>query len=247
MTKVGRRGLLFSFDELNKAPYYCTTNVFILMGHKRYYVCDTYLGAYYMTPILTYLESHYGKKDYVIFNSHSHWDHIWGNSLFHNHLIVSHEKCRAFIQLEGEEEMKAHADSYAKEQVEIVLPNVTFSHNMVFEDDEVEFFYSPGHSEDSSSCYDRQEKILFVGDNVEAPLPSLSWHNMEQYILTLQDYLEMDVKDIVISHGPVINRSLIRDNIAYLFNLKRHNKLTFSEDDIMHKHHDNLKFLNHGD
>lgn len=245
ITNVGNRGLLFSFNELNKPPYNCITNVYTIIGKNKYFICDTYLGRYYMELITEYLESNYGKKDYIIFNSHSHWDHIWGNSQFNKHLIVSHQKCRELISLESDEEIKAHSSSFTREKINIVLPNLTFENKLIFEEDNVEFFYSPGHSEDSSSCYDKEDKTLFVGDNVEDPIPTcMCWSNVDRYILTLQHYLEIDAKRIVISHGPVTDNDLIRDNIDYICKIKRNENIDFNDDVIVNKHNKNLDFLN---
>ncbi|MCP4749092.1 MAG: MBL fold metallo-hydrolase [Desulfobacteraceae bacterium] len=245
ITQVGNRGVLFTFDELNQEPFNCSTNVYVIIGHEHFIVCDAYLGKYYMSLVKEYLTGNYGNKNYIVFNSHSHWDHIWGNSEFDGHLIISHTKCRDLIELYGEEEVKAHADNFAKDKIEIVLPNLTFENKKTLDEENIEFFHSPGHSEDSSSCFDKEDGTLFVGDNVDDPIPSfMSWNNLDKYIETLQKYLEIDAQRIVQSHGPVIDNSVVKLNAEYLAKLKSGEKIEFNQSDNKKTHRYNLSVLN---
>lgn len=55
-------------------------------------------------------------------------------------------------------------------KIRITLPNSTFTEKFMFEEEWVEFFYTPGDSEDLSSCYDYKERILFVENNIGDPI-----------------------------------------------------------------------------
>lgn len=242
--KVGNRGILFTFMELKKSSYDCVTNVYVINGRNNYFICDTYLGPYYMKNVKEYLETNYGKKDYIVFNSHSHWDHIWGNSEFKNCIIISHEVCRNFIIEYGKEELTANSNQFAKEYIDIVLPNITFDNKIIFNDEGIEFFYSPGHSEDSASCYDLIDNMLFVGDNVDDPIPScICWNELDRYKETLERYLVRGANIIVQSHGDIMDNEVIRSNIDYLVKLKSNEKINFSKEDILKKHLDNIEYL----
>ena len=79
------------------------------------------------------------------------------------------------------------------------------------------FFHTPGHTLDSSSCLDERDRVLFVGDNVESPIPYLNNVNFDQYIRTLKSYLELDWKYIIAGHDPLLETpDLIKQNIDYL-------------------------------
>ncbi len=220
---IGPRGLLFMYDELAKSEYNCITNIFVIIGRLKYFICDTYLGSSYMQEIKAYLEKRYGVKEYLIFNSHSHWDHIWGNSEFKDNIILSHKNCRELIQEHGEQELLDHFKDFAREEIEIVLPNLTFTDSIIFESEGIEFFYTPGHSVDSASCYDHKSKLLFVADNVDDPVPTyMDWDNLWIYRETLRDYLNRDLDYIVQSHGDELTIDIVKQNIEYLS--KRINK-----------------------
>jgi len=242
--KVSNRGLLFTFDELNIAPYNCKTNVYVIIGKNDYYICDTYLGPYFMKKIKHHLELNYGLKNYIVFNSHSHWDHIWGNCEFKESKIIAHEKCREFLLDSGLEDLELLKNQFAKEDIEIILPNITFSTVIKFEDDELEFFYSPGHSEDSASCFDHREKTLFVGDNIDDPIPSfMCWWNLAAYRETLKKYELFNAERVVQSHGPIISPDVILQNIEYLDILIKGDPIKFERIEVEEKHQNNIHFL----
>ena len=243
ITKVGKRGVLFTFNELNKPPFNCVTTVYVIVGNKNYIVCDTYLGDYYMQQIKKYLHKNYGAKNYIAFNSHSHWDHIWGNKTFENNKIIAHSLCKENIIIEGEESLINHQD-FIKEEVEIVLPNVIFNDSYSIPEEQVTFFYSPGHSNDSSSCFDKINDTLFVGDNIDDPFPSfMYWNNLSKYIETLQNYLSYNAQYIVQSHGPVTSNEVLKSGIEYLIKLKNNEEMSFKDPVQQHKHLNNLKSL----
>ncbi|MHA1577992.1 MAG: MBL fold metallo-hydrolase, partial [Candidatus Thorarchaeota archaeon] len=106
-------------------------------------------------------------------------------------------------------------------KIDLIPPNRTFQDTLRFEDDGVKFFHTPGHTLDSASCYDMVDKVLFVGDNVESPLPYLNHVNFDQYIRTLKSYLEFDWKLMIAGHDkPLKNSDLVKKNIDYLCNFR---------------------------
>ncbi|MHA1909995.1 MAG: MBL fold metallo-hydrolase [Candidatus Thorarchaeota archaeon] len=209
------RSLSVAFQD----PFYTTTH--LIFGEHRVYVCDTFLGPKSMDKISDIIfERGADDKPVVVFNSHADWDHIWGNCYFKDAMILGHENCRIRIQDEGESGLKKNG---MHKQGEVILtpPTVTFGNNYIFEDDEVEFFYSPGHTIDSASCYDHKEKVLFVGDNVESDVPYVNSLDIDTYISTLQGYIDRFWEYMVCGHDPVqSDDKLVRKNLEYLLLLK---------------------------
>ena len=209
--KVGNRGLLFSFED----PY--LTNVHVILGIDHVFVLDTFLGNDSMERVLSIIteQGHEGKQ-IIVFNSHADYDHYWGNGAFKDATIVGHEQCKTRILAEGEASLVKHAD-HQRGEIELIPPNRTFQETLRFEEEGVKFFHTPGHTLDSASCYDRVDKVLFVGDNVESPFPYLNHVNFDQYIRTLKSYLKVDWKYIVAGHDPLMKKpDLIKQNIDYL-------------------------------
>jgi glyoxylase-like metal-dependent hydrolase (beta-lactamase superfamily II) len=208
--RISDRGVIFPFND----PY--LTNVYVIDGRDQIIVCDTSLGSEPMSYVRSFTNSINPSKQIVVFNSHFHYDHIWGNCAFESYSIYSHERCYTKLKEENERALKEYSN-HKRGDVKLVLPNQIFSNRVIFEDGNIEFFYSPGHTDDSASCIDYVDKVLFVADNVESPIPFLYDLDIEQYIATLTNYLTIDWNTMIASHDPIMKDDLLlRDNIEYL-------------------------------
>ncbi|MCG3216898.1 MAG: MBL fold metallo-hydrolase [Candidatus Heimdallarchaeota archaeon] len=209
--KVGGRGFLFTFDD----PY--KTTMYVINGNKHIFICDTFLGPDPIADVLKYLEDNgVSGKPIIVFNSHYDYDHYWGNQCFENSMILAHELCKVKMEEEGENDLKEF-ESHKKGLVKLTLPSVLFRDKLVFVDDRVEFYHTPGHTEDSSSCFDHVDQVLLVGDNIESPFPYLRINNLNEYIKTLKEYLTRDAKIVISGHDDLMeNFDLIKSNLEYL-------------------------------
>jgi cyclase len=216
--KVRTRGVLFSFDS----PF--RTNAFLINGDEHIFLCDTFLGMGPMEEIKKHLKvNKIGSKPVIVFNSHADFDHYWGNGSFKSSIILSHELCRMRIERESEEALVS-SQEYKQGIVEILPPNTVFSERLLFVDEGVEFYYTPGHTLDSASCFDHRDRVLFVGDNVESPLPHVNELNSKQYTATLEEYLNRNATTIASGHDDLmLNDALIRRNLEYVRNFQKLN------------------------
>lgn len=213
INKVGSRGYVFTFDRLKNTEFNCTTNIYLIDGKKHIFICDTFLGPKYMKKIKIFINENLKNKPIIVFNSHSDWDHIWGNCFYKNNTIISHIKCRENIEKHGLREFYKFKELH-EDDVNVVLPNVTFKEILEFQEDQVEFFYSPGHTECSASCIDKKDNIMFVGDNVENPKPCISWNKIGIYKKTLENYLKINASIIIPGHGDITDNNLVYKNLV---------------------------------
>jgi cyclase len=209
--KVSDRGTLVSLDD----PF--LTNIYVISGYEYVFILDTGFGLESLGPLQHELKKQrYKDKKIIVFNSHGDYDHYWGNGAFHNALIVSHYLCQDRISSEGHESLRTHSQDKRGEVI-ITPPNFMFTDKLSFPNEEIEFFYTPGHTLDSATCFDTVDRVLFVGDNVESPLPYLNHPNFDQYIETLESYLELDWNLLISGHDPPLKTpDLIIRNIDYL-------------------------------
>lgn len=219
INKVGSRGYVFTFDELKSTEFNCTTNIYLIDGNKHIFICDTFLGSKYMMKIKKFIDENLNDNPIIVFNSHADWDHIWGNCFYKDNTIISHIKCRENIKKYGLEEFYEFKVLH-EEDMKIVLPNLTFKERLEFHEDQVDFFYSPGHTECSSSCIDKKDNIMFVGDNVESPRPCISWNKIDIYKNTLENYLKINASIIIPGHGDITDNDLVYKNLRYIKNIK---------------------------
>lgn len=209
--EVGTRGFIFEFKD----PY--LTNVYVIMGEERAYVCDTFCGPDSMREVINWInERGYDSGRIMVFNSHHHYDHIWGNCAFPDAIIFSQHKCKELIEKNGQKDLAEYKD-HQRGNVRIVMPSMTFSSEIIFHDDCVRFFHSSGHTIDSASCIDIKDRVLFVADNVESPIPYLYNTDFGIYLETLRKYDEIKWDYLISSHDHMmLDDSLLQKNIKYL-------------------------------
>ncbi|MCY6959415.1 MBL fold metallo-hydrolase [Clostridium brassicae] len=217
--RIGSRGFVFTFDELLNTEFNCTTNIYVIDGKSHIFICDTFLGPKSMLLIKKFIDKYLKKKEIIIFNSHSDWDHIWGNCFFKEQLIIAHENTIKNIEKNAQVELNKYRN-YCQGKVSICLPNIIFTDKIHFYEEGIEFIYSPGHTNDSASCIDRVDNILFAGDNVESPNPYLNSNNFDEYERTLTNYIFMEVKRIIPGHGEITDYDLVIKNLNYIKKLK---------------------------
>jgi len=138
-------------------------NMGLILGTKHNFVIDTGLGSGSVAPVLEYIGD--DKKPIVVVNTHCHWDHIWGNWVFANSLIISHKLCRQLEDKHWDEAIETLSDRIDGEARKC-LPNMTFEGSLHFPDDGISMFHTPGHSPDSISIYDAVDKVLYAGDEI---------------------------------------------------------------------------------
>ncbi len=209
--KVGSRGYVFTFED----PY--KLNIYVIDGDKHTFICDTGFGSDSVNQILDYLKEHSIQSEpFVVFNSHADYDHVWGNHVFEGSDIIAHELSPEVFQREGEEILEKYGE-HKKGEVILTPPNKLFKDKIVFEDEGIEFYHSPGHTLESSSCFDHREKILFVGDNIESPFPYINFLNLKEYATSLREYLTRNADIVISGHDEVMYEdNLIRENLHYI-------------------------------
>ncbi|GBG58474.1 MBL fold metallo-hydrolase [Sporomusaceae bacterium FL31] len=205
---VGSRGKLITFED--------HISVYLIQTEREWFLCDTHLGPLSMEAVKAYMSQHSTtQQPMILFNSHSDWDHIWGNCAFENAWIIGHELCRKRMQQIGAFEL-AKLTEYHQGTIDLVLPNLTFSERLSFEEAELEFIYTPGHTVDSAVCFDKKDQVLFVGDLVEEPIPYLDFSDLEMYIKTLEFIKSFPAKVKISAHSGIVDHALIQRNIDYI-------------------------------
>jgi glyoxylase-like metal-dependent hydrolase (beta-lactamase superfamily II) len=187
--KLTERNILFSQPfHFNGASF--VFNIALIMGKRNNFIIDTGFGSESIAPVMEYILKNAPSKPIIAINTHSHWDHIWGNCALQSHTIISHPLCRQFASRDWETEQEKYA-SYIQGNAEKYLPNTTFEGKLHFPEDGIEIFHSPGHSSDCISIFHAPDKILYVGDNIGfGGLPHIetSAETFRQLIQTYKTY-----------------------------------------------------------
>ena len=179
-----------------------------------------------------------GVDHFTVVNTHWHFDHIGGNSLYQDDVIIATSESRRrmeqnkkLIETGGKGEVGGNPGdvdtiAFIETSFPVVCPNITFntSLELYLEDTKVELFNIHIHTRDCLVGYLPQEKILIPGDTLEAPLPLIiEVGNIPVHIENLKKLNEMDIKLIIQSHGNLerydkggYDKSLIDNTINYL-------------------------------
>jgi len=192
--KITNRNIMFS--EPMSETY--DLNIGLILGTKHNFIIDTGRGANSVKPVLEYIGD--DKKPIIVINTHSHWDHLWGNWMFESCPIIAHKLCRDIL----EEHWDASVNDLPHRmdgEVRKCLPNVTFEGSMYFPEDGISLFHTPGHCANSISIYDAVDRVLYAGDEIgdtnEEIIPWIDT-NMETMQRTIDIFKQYDF-DICIS------------------------------------------------
>lgn len=165
----------------------------------------------------------------LLFNTHYHADHTFGNQSFDCPIIAS-EICRRNMERmpssywSPEETEKAKKDDprLAEEwkDLKFTPPTTTFDDvkSIDFEGLNVIFQKFGGHTPDSSIAYFPDYRIVFAGDLVFAGrYPTLLDHDGDpvELVEALHKLIEMDVEIIIPGHGITCGKSSISQLIVY--------------------------------
>lgn len=236
--KLGRRATVFQFTEIESYSTY----VYLIETEKRFFLIDTFCGAGSMAPIREMLDS--SCKEVIVINTHFHWDHVWGNCSFRDKTIVGHEKCRSLLAQRWEEQLEKNG-RYRAGRADKTLPNLTFTDRLFFVEDGIELFSSPGHTEDSISVYDHEEKILYVGDNLEKPLIYVESPEIGGYLATLETYRKVHPRMLAAGHTLALTEADIENTIDYLKGLSEGGEPVFQSEYEKEIHAQNLRMVSH--
>lgn len=183
---------------------------------RRAFVIDTLTGPQAISPVRAFLEEHAADRRLTVVNTHHHWDHVFGNALFAGDEIVAHDACPGRMN-----DLVCGAGEPAPPPPNegVPLPGVTFSAGLTYIDGScaLRLLHAPGHTPDSIVAFLEPEGVLFAGDTLEWPLPSLSdAGGVSDWLRTLALLGRLCPNVCVPSHGPAMGPELISANERYL-------------------------------
>lgn len=198
----------------NKHVLFCSNqffdlNIHLILGAKNTYLIDTGLGSEFVQPVVNYIKQ--VGKPLIIINTHYHWDHVFGNNTFKDCLIISHQLCRDIIEKEWDTMVNKYS-KFSMGEVKKCLPNLLFENELFFPEDKIRLIYTPGHTIDSISVLDEEEKVINVGDNIgdtlDEIIPSL-YCDTKHYRETINIYKNLDMKTWISGHNIVLKKDAI--------------------------------------
>lgn len=194
---------------------YCHTNCIVIHTDESNFVIDTGFGSESARIISEQIDAN--KRTFVV-NTHYHWDHVWGNAYLAGALLIGHDSL-ADLMVRNWTEMLERNQKYLRGSVELRKPDMTFDSTLIFPNDGIELFHSPGHTADCISLYYRNENMLIVGDNIGNDsveiMPKLQC-TKEEYRSSIQRYIDLRPELVLSAHNEIVKLDFLQSILKRL-------------------------------
>ena len=209
ITKVTARHVIFTVPE--NAEY--DVNLGLILGKKYNFIIDTGMGASSVNAILEYLSG--DAKPIIAVNTHAHEDHIMGNWVLKDNLIISHALCRDIIDKQWDSSITKYVQEnreFFDSEIHKRLPDLVFEGSLCFPEEGIAIFYTPGHTDDSISIYDAVDRVLYTGDNfgVSNGAAQFWTKDIQSSQRLIEIYKKYDFNICIPSHSAPQTREIIK-------------------------------------
>ena len=191
----------------------------LVLTRQRAVVIDTLTSPQAVAPLAARLKEEPSGRRLTVVTTHHHWDHVYGNACFPRAEIVAHVACLRLLR----EQAAGRGEPVPSPPPEgVPPPTLTFAGELTLRDDDgaLRLVHVPGHSQDSLAVFLEPAGLLFAGDALEWPLPSLGpGSDLEEWLDSLRRLRALGARLLVPAHGPVMGAELLDANERYLAGL----------------------------
>ncbi|MDD4291262.1 MAG: MBL fold metallo-hydrolase [Clostridia bacterium] len=211
--KIGTRGTMLHFVTGES----WNLNCYLIEGKRFLYIVDTGRGAGDAIQIKEYVEKHFEGKSLIVINTHWHFDHVWGNSVFADCPIIAQRECYKMYCDNFDRLTEEYAKKH-KEIIEYCPPTFLVEETLYIEDDGLILFHTSGHTPDGLAILDKDDRVLYIGDNIgdtaEEPVPYLE-QSKATYKTSLEYIKTLDFDLLASGHNEIQTKAFI-DKILLL-------------------------------
>lgn len=196
------------------------TNAGIIVGDEGVLVIDSLRVPSFARDLISDVRRLTSKPVRYVVDTHSHWDHSWGNQEFGDSLIIGHTTCRTEMldldRVAWSRRRAAGADAPWASEVEAVRvtpPQLTFNTTMRlhFGDREIALRYlGRAHTGGDTFVHLPAERLLFTGDVAQnRGVPFMFDGFVQEWVETDRRVLDLPVERFVSGHGPIGDQSAL--------------------------------------
>ena len=204
-------------------------NMGFIIGKKGVVVIDTSLFVSKANELKEYISSLTKKPILLIFNTHYHPDHTFGNSAFTSPILANDLTRMKMEDMDEKyiEDIKKKLGPDMEEEFRnfsLRIPNETFKKRKSVDlgDRRIIFIHVGGHTADSSIAIVEPEMVVFCGDVVvnDYHPEIVKDSNLEKWIGALKKLLDHEISYTVPGHGSVGTRKSVEDMLEYMTTLR---------------------------
>ena len=190
------------------------TNAGFIVGDESVLVIDSLRVPSFAKDLIRDIKKVTDKPVNYVVDTHSHWDHSWGNQVFPDATIIGHENCYGeMLDVEAttrwRNKVVSANDPWSKEAatVKITPPNLTFQTSMrlYFGGRQIDLrYFGRAHTSGDIFIHLPVDKILFTGDVAQnGGVPFLGDGYLEDWPDTDARLLELPMEQFMAGHGPI--------------------------------------------
>jgi len=206
------------------------TNAGIIVGDESVLVIDSLRVPSFARDLIKDVKDITNKPIKFVIDTHSHWDHSWGNEEFPDATIIGHKNCYAeMVDVEWNEQWRKKVtssnDPWSEEGniVNITPPNMTFetSMQMYFGGRELDLkYFGKAHTSGDIYIHLPNEKIVFTGDVAQdGGVPYLGDCYPVDWPETDNKLAALPIERFVSGHGPIGNHQALQGARNFIHNL----------------------------
>jgi len=206
------------------------TNSGIIVGDTSVLVIDSLRMPSFARSLIEDVRKVTDKPVKYVIDTHSHWDHSWGNQEFPEAAIIGHENCYTeMVDVEWNDEWKtkilSSGDPWSDEAnvVTITPPDVTFQDNMKLHFGGRELvlrYFGKAHTSGDTFIHLPKERIVFTGDVAQdGGVPYLGDSYPDEWPDTDDRMVELPVDRFVSGHGPVGDMTALKTARDFIHSL----------------------------
>lgn len=206
------------------------TNGGIIVGDEGVLIVDSLRLPSFARDLIADVKHVTPKPVRYVVDTHSHWDHAWGNQEFPDATIIGHDNCRAeMLDVDLVEWWRDRAASssmpWSEEArtVRVTPPTLTFESSMrlVMGETEVHLRYlGRAHTSGDIFIHLPQHRVVFTGDVAQdGGMPFLQDGYVADWVETDTRLVALEAERFVSGHGPIGSSAALheaRDFIAAL-------------------------------
>ncbi len=185
-------------------------------------ILDTFSTPEEALEMLEILQPSLVHRQLLVINSHQHYDHVWGNSVFAAP-ILAHENSKQHFEVLAADLLEQQAQDVRFETVKIVTPTIYFlDHCTIHATDlTLELIPAFGHTNDQIVVWIPEISTLLATDALEFPFPYVAKSGSYGELIKTMKYLQSLQPNVIVPcHGGVHDASLINLNLEYFAKLE---------------------------
>ena len=206
------------------------TNAGIIIGEDGVLVIDSLRVPSFARDLIQDVKHITDKPIQYVVDTHSHWDHSWGNEEFPDATIIGHENCyNEMVDVEWNrqwrENVMSSGDPWSEEAgiVNITPPNLTFETSMrlYFGGRELHLRYlGRAHTGGDTHIHLPDDGIVFCGDVAQdGGVPYLGDSYPDEWPDTDDRLVGLPIERFMSGHGPVGEHSALEEARDFIYDL----------------------------